>query len=209
MKKDLCEIILILDESGSMESCKRDTIGAVNQFISTQKKIKGEARLTLVKFSDYYKVVNDAIDLSQAEELNESNYIPSFSTALLDAVGKTIDNTGRRLASTPEEMRPEKVIFAIITDGYENASKEFTQKQIFDMVSHQKEMYSWEFIFLGADIDAWGEEIGITNNYSFAREALPETMKRVSNFFANERSGGPKKTFKSFFDPSDDELDNL
>ena len=130
MKKDLTEIVIVLDESGSMSSCKSDTIGGFNEFLSTQKKIKGEANVTLVKFSDYYKVVNDGTALEHVSPLNESNYTPSYSTALLDAVGRTINSVGNRLSSLPEDQRPEKVIFAVITDGYENASKEFKREKI-------------------------------------------------------------------------------
>src|SRR5665811_509961 len=135
MKKNLCEIVVILDESGSMESCKTDTITGVNLFLNNQKRISGEANVTLVKFSDYYKIINDSIPLNQIVYLDENNYIPANTTALLDAVGRTIKTIGKRLADTPEADRPEKVIFAIITDGYENASREFSRKQVFDMVS--------------------------------------------------------------------------
>jgi len=145
MKKDLSEIVIILDESGSMGSCKSDTIGGVNLFLENQKRIKGDVRVTLVKFSDYYKIINDAIPLDQVAYLDEHNYTPSFSTALLDAVGKTINNLGKRLADTPEAERPERVIFAVITDGYENSSREFTRSQVFQMVTHQKQKYSWEY----------------------------------------------------------------
>jgi hypothetical protein len=207
MKKDLSEIILVLDESGSMESCKTDTIGGVNGFLKTQKKIKGEAKFTLVKFSDYYKVINDAIPLDQVMYLDEKSYTPSFSTALLDAVGKTIDSIGKRLAETPENERPEKVIFAIITDGYENSSSVYTQHQIFEMVSHQKKNYNWEFLFLGADIDAWGHEIGINNNVTMSKQDMPRSLKALSYFTANERMGGIKQKLSNFFDLSDDELD--
>jgi hypothetical protein len=207
MKKGLSEIVLILDESGSMNSSKSDTIGGVNGFLKSQQKIRGEASITLVKFSDYYKIVNDAAPLDDVVFLDESNYIPSNTTALFDAVGKTIDNIGKRLAETPEGSRPEKVIFAIITDGLENASSMFSQKQIFSMVTHQKEKYNWDFIFLGADIDTWGEEIGITNNVQISKNDLPRALKSLSYFTANERIGGLKKSLTNIFDMSDDQLD--
>lgn len=92
--------------------------------------------------------------MDQVVHLDENNYTPSNTTALLDAVGKAINSIGRRLADTPEADRPGKVIFAIITDGYENASTEFSRSQVFSMVTHQREKYGWEFIFLGANIDA-------------------------------------------------------
>ena len=196
MKKNLCEIVVILDESGSMESCKKDTISGVNLFLNNQKRISGEANVTLVKFSDYYKIINDSIPLNQIVYLDENNYTPANTTALLDAVGRTINTIGKRLADTPEADRPEKVIFAIITDGYENASHEFSRKQIFDMVSLQKDKYRWEFIFLGANIDAWGEEIGITLNVNVQKDDLERSFKGLSHHVLCYR-------MEKLFDPSD------
>jgi hypothetical protein len=205
MKKDLTEIVIVLDESGSMSSCKSDTIGGFNEFLSTQKKIKGEANVTLVKFSDYYKVVNDGTALEHVSPLNESNYTPSYSTALLDAVGRTINSVGNRLSSLPEDQRPEKVIFAVITDGYENASKEFTREKIFEMVTHQKTKYNWEFLFLGADIDAWGKEIGITSNVNIDKNAMFSNMSKMSYYTANYRTGSANFS-TSNFSLSDDQV---
>lgn len=205
MKKDLTEIVIVLDESGSMSSCKSDTIGGFNEFLSTQKKIKGEANVTLVKFSDYYKVVNDGTALEHVSPLNESNYTPSYSTALLDAVGRTINSVGNRLSSLPEDQRPEKVIFAVITDGYENASKEFKREKIFEMVTHQKTKYNWEFLFLGADIDAWGKEIGITSNVNIDKNAMFSNMSKMSYYTANYRTGSANFS-TSNFSLSDDQV---
>lgn len=207
MKQDLFEIIMILDESGSMESCKRDTIGGVNEFLNAQKKIKGEVNFTLVKFSDYYKVVNDAIPLERVVYLNETNYTPSFSTALLDAVGKTIDDAGKRLAAVPEEKRPERILIVIITDGYENASKIFSQKQIFDMVSHQKSKYNWEFLFLGADIDAWGKEIGVSYNVNIEKGEMPKSFKSLSHYVLKSRISNIFDDPSESFNLSEDQLD--
>jgi len=211
MKKDLCEIIMVLDESGSMGSCKSDTIGGVNEFLINQKRIKGEVNVTLVKFSDYYKVVNDAVPLDRVAYLDEYNYTPSHTTALLDAVGKTINNTGKRLADTPEEDRPEKVIFVIITDGYENASMEFTRSQIFDMVSHQKQKYNWEFIFLGADIDTWGEEIGVSFNVNIHKHDLSRSFKGLAHYTLRSRMNciDPPDSLLLSEDELDKKLDDL
>lgn len=198
MKKDLTEIVIVLDESGSMSSCKSDTIGGFNEFLSTQKKIKGEANVTLVKFSDYYKVVNDGTALEHVSPLNESNYTPSYSTALLDAVGRTINSVGNRLESLSEDQRPEKVIFAVITDGYENASKEFKREKVFEMVTHQKTKYNWEFLFLGADIDAWGKEIGIHSNVSLSKDDMFSNMSKMSYYTANYRTGSANFSTNNF-----------
>lgn len=196
MKKDYCEIVMVLDESGSMDSCKNDTIDGVNEFLNNQKRIKGDVNVTLIKFSDYYKVINDAVPLDQLVWLNNENYTPSNTTALLDAAGKTINSIGLRLSATSEENRPEKVIFIIITDGFENASTEFTRRQVFDLVSHQREKYNWEFIFLGADMDAWGDQIGVQKNVRIAKNDLSRSYKALSMFALQGR-------MYNFFDADD------
>jgi len=188
MKKGLAEIVVVLDESGSMNLGKDDTIGGFNEFLKTQKKLDGEANFTLVKFSDYYKVVNEGVDIQHAAKLNEANYVPSYSTALLDACGRAINSVNERMKKTPKKDRAEKVIFAVITDGHENASKEFTRKQIFDMVKEMREKKGWEFLFLGADIDAWGQEIGITTNVSYSKADTMRNMKAMSYYTSNVRS---------------------
>lgn len=196
MKKDYCEIVMVLDESGSMNSCKNDTIVGVNEFLNNQKRIKGDVNVTLIKFSDYYRVINDAVPLDQVVWLNNENYTPSNTTALLDAAGKTINSIGLRLSATSEENRPEKVIFIIITDGFENASTEFTRCQVFDLVSHQREKYNWEFIFLGADMDAWGDQIGVQKNVRIAKNDLSRSYKALSMFAIERR-------MYNFFDADD------
>jgi len=205
MKKDYCEILLILDESGSMESCKKDTIAGVNEFFSSQKKIQGEAKITLVKFSDYYHIMYDSIPLEQIDNLTAKNYTPAANTALLDAVGRTINSTGTRLAAIPEEQRPEKVLMVIITDGFENASVEFTPKQVKDTITHQREKYSWEFLFLGADVSAWGDEIGIDKNVNLDKADLKRAFTGLGCYTANYRLNSPE-TSLSNFDLTEEEL---
>jgi hypothetical protein len=194
MKKNLTHIAIILDESRSMSTCKNDTIGGFNEFLNTQKKIKGEANVTLVKFSDYYKVINDGVEINSVAILNESNYTPSNNTALLDAVGKTINHIGDRLASMKEKNKPEKVIMVIITDGEENSSREFSKTKVAEMIKHQREKYSWEFLFIGADIDAWGSEIGITSNVSISKQNLYTGFSQMSHYTANYRVGNAVST---------------
>jgi hypothetical protein len=206
MKKDLCEIVIVLDESGSMNSCISDTIGGVNLFLSNQKKIKGEVRVTLVKFSDYFKIINDWVPLDQITYLDEYNYTPSNTTALFDAVGRTINRIGERHADTQEYDRPDKIIFTVITDGFENASKNFSRKQVFDMVTNQKEKYNWEFIFMGADIDAWGEEIGINLNVSIQKSELTRSYKSLSHHVLHQRLNNLFDISDSF-DLTEGELD--
>lgn len=161
MKQGLSEIICIIDRSGSMDHIKNDAIGGFNTFLEEQKKLPGEATLTYIQFDTEYEVVHENKTLRDVQPINDSIYIPRGSTALLDAIGKTIDATGRRLANTPEENRPEKVIVAILTDGEENSSRQYNLSKIKEMIKHQKEKYSWEFIFLGANQDAFAEAVKI------------------------------------------------
>jgi len=209
MKKGLAEIIFILDESGSMSSCKDDTIGGFNEFVETQKKIPGEVKFTFIKFSDYYTVVNEGSPLENVDHLNESTYTPSFSTALLDAVGKSINSLTTRLEEAPEEERPEKVLFAILTDGYENASTEYTQKAINEMIKNQRTKEGWEFLFLGADIDAWsgGSSMGINMNVNISKADMKRSLKSVSYYTANYRTGNIGAMTQESFNLSEEELD--
>jgi hypothetical protein len=209
MKKDLCEIVFILDESGSMASVKNDTIGGFNEFIETQKKIPGTVNFTFVKFSDYYNVVSEGLPIDKIEALNESTYGPSFSTALLDAVGKAINSITARLETTPDDDKPEKVIFAILTDGYENASKIYTRKAINEMILNQRTKEGWEFLFLGADIDAWegGSSMGINMNVNISKSDLKRSMKGMSYYAANYRVGNIADMTQESFNLSEPELD--
>ncbi len=161
--KNKTDITIILDRSGSMESVKRDTIGGFNNFLGEQQKVDGEASLSLVQFDDQYEVVYEDKDIRAADRLTEATFQPRGSTALFDAVGRTINAVGQRLAALPEEERPDKVLLVIMTDGFENASHEFTAAKISEMISHQHNVYKWEFMFIGANQDAVlsAREIGI------------------------------------------------
>ena len=161
MKENLTEIVFILDQSGSMQPLTDDTIGGFNSYVEEQKKEPGEAYLTTVLFDDTYTILHDHINLKDVPSLTDHEYHPMGMTALMDAIGKTINNVGHRLANTPEEERPSHVIFVITTDGYENASREFTRAQVKKMIEHQQEKYSWQFLFLGAGIDAYKEASSI------------------------------------------------
>ncbi len=154
MKDNLSEIICIIDRSGSMEAIRSDAIGGFNSFISEQKKEEGQANVTLVLFDDHYDVVAAAIPIEQVVPLNDSTFVPRGSTALFDAIGKTLDQVGARLASTPESERPGAVIVAILTDGQENSSRAYSREKISSMIKQQREVYSWQFVFLAANQDA-------------------------------------------------------
>jgi hypothetical protein len=154
MKTGYTDINIVLDRSGSMESVRSDTIGGFNAFLDDQRQSGGEATITLAQFDNIYEVVYSAIPLADANRLDNSTFVPRASTALLDAIGRTIQDTGRRLAAMAEDQRPEKVVFVILTDGLENASNQFTAHMVNEMISHQRDVYKWEFVFLGANQDA-------------------------------------------------------
>jgi uncharacterized protein YegL len=154
MKPGFSFIACIIDRSGSMQSLRSDAVGGFNSFIEEQKKHPDEALLTLVLFNGDYQVVFDARPLGDIPPLTDATYVPSGSTALLDAVGRTIDDVGKRLAAMDEEQRPETVIVAILTDGEENSSRTYSLQQIASMIQHQQDVYKWEFLFLAADQDA-------------------------------------------------------
>ena len=167
------EIVLIIDKSGSMEAIKEDAIGGFNSFLSGQKKIDRPAKVTFVLFDDRYQLVHDGKEINKVESLTEETYVPSGTTALLDAVGQTIDRVGERLDNLPEEEKPENVIFFILTDGLENASSDYTRDRVKEMIEHQQSKYDWEFIYGGANQDAFAEagSIGIKAQNSFDFEA--------------------------------------
>ena len=154
MNKQLTEIAYILDRSGSMQPMVESAITGFNSFLKDQQETPGKANFTLVLFDDEYLLHADRSPLTDVRPLDASSYVPRASTALLDAIGRTINNIGKQLAKTPEKDRPGKVIIAIYTDGYENASTDYTAKKIRKMIRHQTDNYGWEFLFLAANEDA-------------------------------------------------------
>ena len=194
MKKNLTEMVFILDRSGSMQSLTADTIGGFNSMIENQKKEEGEAFVTTVLFDDQYELLHDHIDIKEIQPITNNEYYARGTTALLDAVGKTINSIGSRLSATPEDERPDKVIFVITTDGMENASREFVKSTVKDMIEHQQSKYSWTFMFLGANMDAVGEAASLGINTDFARTytasdwGTQSVYTSVSNAMAYVRS---------------------
>ncbi len=154
MKTNLTELVFILDRSGSMAGLESDTIGGFNSMLKKQKDEPGEAVVTTVLFDDKYELLHDRIDIKGIKPITEKEYFVRGSTALLDAIGNTISKIANVQKQTSEEHRADKVMFVITTDGMENASREYTFEKIRGMVENQKKMYGWEFIFLGANIDA-------------------------------------------------------
>ena len=154
MKDNLTEIVFILDKSGSMSGLEADTIGGFNAMLKKQKEEPGDAIVTTVLFDDRYRLLHDRADIQGIKPITSKDYFVEGSTALLDAIGKTINKTINAHRSIDEAHRPGKVMFVITTDGMENASREYTISQINKMISYQTSEYAWEFIFLGANIDA-------------------------------------------------------
>jgi len=161
MQENLTEIIVVLDRSGSMASVKSDVIGGFNSFIENQKKEEGSALVTLVQFDNQYETVYSGRDIQEVELLTEQTYVPRSMTALLDAVGSSIVDVTVRLEGIHQDDRPDKVIMVILTDGHENSSKEFTRDKVQAMIKEQREEHSWEFVYLGADDQAFAEARGM------------------------------------------------
>lgn len=179
MNMNLTEIIFLLDRSGSMGGLENDTIGGFNSFIDKQIQLEGETIVTAVLFDDKYEILWNGVKADRVR-LTDQEYFVRGYTALLDAVGKTILDVGYRLARTREEERPGKVFFVIMTDGLENASREFTYIKVKELIRHQQEKYGWEFIFLGANIDVAKEarNLGIrqqnAHNYKATEDGIEQ-----------------------------------
>lgn len=199
MNNNLTELVFVLDRSGSMHGLENETIGGFNGLIEKQRTEEGETRVTAVLFDNEYDVLYDGVDIGSVPPLTGKEYFARGTTALLDAVGKTIDAVGERLAATPEEERPAKVIFAITTDGLENASRYYSLGQVKEMIEHQKNKYSWEFLFYGAGIDAVhsAREIGISADKAMRiaadSEGIRESYSCMSEMISEFRMPRIKK----------------
>ena len=154
MRKGLTEVVFILDRSGSMSGLEADTIGGFNSMIAKQKKEEGEAYISTVLFDDQTEVLYDRVPIQRVEPMNDNQYYVRGCTALLDALGGAIHHIGNVHKYAREEDRPEKTLFIITTDGMENASHKYSYDKVKKMVERQKKEYGWEFLFLGANIDA-------------------------------------------------------
>jgi len=165
-KKNLTEIAIVMDESGSMQSTALDAIGGFNSFIDAQKKIEGEANVTLVLFDNKYEVVYNGIPIEKITELTSDVYSPGGGTALIDAIGKTVDSVSDRIGAMDEEEKPDKIIVIVITDGEENSSRIYKGADVSKKIKEHQEREGWEIIFIGASADVLdqAEDLGIRSD---------------------------------------------
>lgn len=197
MKTNLTELVFILDKSGSMSGLESDTIGGYNALLKKQKEEPGEAIITTVLFDDNYELLHDRINVKGIRPITEKEYFVCGCTALLDAIGKTINKIGNVQRNTNEQQRADKVMFVITTDGMENASIEYNYEKVKKMVERQKEKYGWEFIFIGANIDAisTAAKFGISSdraaNYNADGQGTRLNYEAVSHVVSELRASRP------------------
>ena len=182
MKNGITEVVMIVDKSGSMHGLESDTIGGFNSMIDEQRKKEGQVYVTTVFFNDGYDVIHDRAPLDKVKDITAKDYITTGSTALIDAIGRSIDHISDIHKYIREEDVPENTIFVIITDGMENASRKYSSSQVKKMISQKKEDKNWEFIFLGANIDACetAESFGIERDR--AVDYLSDSVGTKKNF---------------------------
>ena len=203
----MTELVFILDRSGSMSGLEKDTIGGFNSMIEKQRREPGEAYVSTVLFDNRSEVIHDRIRLEQVPRMTDKEYFVRGCTALLDAVGGAIHHIGNVHKYARPEDRPEKTLFVITTDGMENASRYYDYDKVRKMIERQKEKYGWEFLFLGANIDAAAEakRFGIsedrTANYNCDSEGTELNFDVIAEAVCSVRSGaGIKRNWKSRID---------
>jgi hypothetical protein len=195
MKENCARIAIILDRSGSMNTVRESTIAGFNEFIRAQRQLPGDVTVKLVQFDDQYEVVFDK-HLADVPELTQDLFVPRGMTGLFDAQGKTIVALGEELAASPESERPSKVIVMTLTDGMENASKEYTVDKIAALVKHQTDVYKWDFIFLGANQDAVHTATTMaipasqSLTYRQSKQGTSNVFAAAANYVRSSRSGG-------------------
>lgn len=196
------DITMLLDRTGSMGRLKSEVVPGYNTFIEEQKKVDSPATFTLVQFDsvDPQEVVHDAIDIQNVPVMKMEDFQPRALTPLLDALGQAIVRTGERLKKIPEGDRPDKVIFVVFTDGEENASKEYSAESIKDMVKQQENIYNWDFIFMGADIDAFAQAgnagISAATTMDVSGQNAAVAMAFTTSNVASYRTSGAKRSLK-------------
>jgi uncharacterized protein YegL len=212
MQTNITELVFILDRSGSMGGLESDTIGGFNAMLAKQKAEAGECRITTVLFDNEYEILHDRLDLKAVETITDADYYVRGNTALLDAIGKTINKIRGVQAHTAEEYRADKVLVVITTDGLENASREYNYKTVKKLIEQQKAKHNWEFIFLGANIDSAevAESIGIdrsrSHNWKADSAGVKSHFAAVSTLTSTYRSGaGILKDWASKLESDPDE----
>ena len=180
--KALTEIVFILDRSGSMNGLEKDTIGGFNGMLEKQKQVEGDVLISTVLFDDKCEVLHDRKPIQEINPLTEKDYYVRGCTALLDAVGGAIHHIGNIHKYAREEDRPNKTLFVIITDGFENSSKRYTYDKVKSMIERQQKRYDWEFMFLGANIDAIAEAKRFGINEEMAVEYLCDEAGTALNY---------------------------
>ena len=194
--KNATDVTVIVDRSGSMEDIASDVIGGFNGFLADQQRQPGHCSLTLIQFDDQYEIVYAAQPIAEASRLTQDTFQPRGSTALLDAIGRTINTTGARLAALSEDERPDRVILAIVTDGLENASTDFTRERVFSMISTQQDVFKWSFLFLAANQDAIAEgaRVGIAAqqslNFAATGAGVRAASRSMSDAVSSLRTSG-------------------
>lgn len=206
MKKNLTELVFILDRSGSMSGLEKDTIGGFNSMLQKQKALDGECRMTTVLFNHQCTLLHDRIDIQAISPMTDKDYFVGGSTALLDAIGSTIHKIIQVQRSTAEDYRADKVMFVIITDGAENSSREYSAGQVKAMIEHEKEKYGWEFIFLGANIDAVSTAKHFGINADRAADYVPDAAGTELNF---EMMSNAAAQFRKSSTISDEHLNKI
>ena len=188
---DLTLIAVLVDRSGSMAECRDDMEGGLNTFVESQASEPGDAEITLAQFDTKYEPV---WPLSPIHDAPKYTLVPRGCTALLDSMGRFITEVGEELAGRDEADRPDKVIVCIVTDGLENSSKDWTRKRVTALVEQQRSQWQWEFVFLGADMDAVqeGASVGIpqTSSLTFDKTNAREAYSMASNWVSTVRKGG-------------------
>ena len=216
MNDDYSHIVFIMDRSGSMWAQAADAIGGFNSFVNSQKALPGKATMSLILFDHEYLKPYDFLPIEKVEELTPATFVPRGSTALRDAVGRAINETGAHLASLPENERPGRVLVSIITDGRENASSEFSAQEIKDMIEHQQTKYSWQITFLSSDISAseqalsYGFSPGNTRSAKSIASALNGYTLSARNSRTSTREAYLSSSVNAFDMPDvNDALQNL
>lgn len=195
MKQETTELVFILDRSGSMAGLEKDTIGGFNALIEKQRNLPGEVRVTTVLFNQGYELLHDRIALEGVSPLTEADYAVGGMTALLDAIGSTIQKISNVQKGTLQEQQANRIMFVITTDGMENASCEYSYKKIHEMIAEKKSSDNWEFVFLGANIDAvaTAQQFGVAEefavNYHADAEGTELNYKVLSEAVTSFRAG--------------------